>query len=382
MKPLEPPAKSTEPSKKALQYAKALMNVMDAEEDYELVDETLCRSWNYLCFLLPIMIMLFLISPSRTMLSHVFEWAENQYETETVLSHVLERATNWARKTIVRNVRSARTIQASLVNVGTVSFWAYGHDGIWASAILAMEFIYFFIRFLIGPPHDKKEKSYAPRRCRKPSKIVRSVKLMRKWSTELIARKLAKSHTYRLLAAYMDAWWKRPRSERQPEQFKTGYYSKSSDNRYHRMVRKRDPVSTYRKWDSYSRYSRYFDAGKAHSSKANQYDGSEHPKYLYATQVETEWEAYRCEFSDTMQFGESGDEDEEMYAEFFDAALAPDIEVPTDSVDAMTADRNACAQREDHGYDYDSSWTAVNNCCSECITNCLSEFEDEEMGVK
>jgi hypothetical protein len=386
MKSLEPPAKSTEPSKKTLQYAKVLINVMDAEEDYELVDETLCRSWNYLCFLLPIMILLFLISPSRTMLSHVIEWAENQYETETVLSHIFERASNWAKKTIVRNAINARTVRASLVNVGTVSFWAYGEDEIWALAILAVALMYIGIRFLIGPPHDKKKRSYVPRRCRKPSKIVPSVKLTCNWSTELITRKLAKSHTYRLLAAYMDAWWRGPRSERQLGRFKTGYNSKSPSNRYHRMVRKRDPVCTYRKWDSYSRHSRYFDAGKAHSSKANQYDGSEHPKYFDATQSETEGEAYQCEFSDAMQFGESDHEDEEMYAEFIDADLPPDddedIELPTDSVDAMTTDRSASAQREDHGYDSDSFWTAASNCCSECIANCLSEFEDEEMGVK
>jgi hypothetical protein len=63
-----------------------------------------------------------------------------------------------------------------------------------------------------------------------------------------------------------------------------------------------------------------------------------------------------------------------MYVEFFDTALPPDddedIEFPTASMEAMPADIGDRAQSEHHGDDSDS----VDNCCSKCITNCLSDF--------
>ena len=46
-----------------------------------------------------------------------------------------------------------------------------------------------------------------------------------------------------------------------------------------------------------------------------------------------------------------------------------DIDLPTDFASAMAADMSARAQREDHGYDSDSFWIDVDNCCSRCLSD-------------
>jgi hypothetical protein len=149
------------------------------------------------------MIMLVLISHSGTMLSQGVEWAENQYETEAVVSHVLKRSTNVMMQVLKKSNNWAK----NTMDFGTMmSYLVYGHREIWAPAILAMALMAFVIRFLIIPPEDKKKRPYVPKRYRKTPRIVRSIKSIWKWSRELLNRKLAKSHTYRLLAAYVDTW--------------------------------------------------------------------------------------------------------------------------------------------------------------------------------
>jgi hypothetical protein len=135
--------------------------------------------------------------------------------------------------------------------------------------------------------------------------------------------------------------------------------------------------SSYKKWESYSRYSRYFDAEEDHFCDAKQFDRADHPYYFDATQFKNDWDARKHEYLDAMQFDES-DEEDDMYVEFFDAVLKPDgnesTESPTDCAIALVADKSARAQREDHGYDTDSFWIAVDNCCSRSILNCLTDF--------
>jgi hypothetical protein len=318
------------------------------------------------------MIMLVLISHSGTMLSQGVEWAENQYETEAVVSHVLKRSTNVMMQVLKKSNNWAK----NTMDFGTMmSYLVCGHREIWAPAILAMALMAFVIRFLIIPPEDKKKRPYVPKRYRKTPRIVRSIKSIWKWSRELLNRKLAKSHTYRLLAAYVDTWWRRPRNKRRLGRLRASNNIKPPSNRYLRTVRRKKKVRAYRRKDSYSRYS---DAEEDHYWETTQFDRSEHPYYFDAIQFKAEWKKREYEYFDTMQFSEDDDEDEGMYVEFFDTARVPDddeaIEIPKTTADAMSADIGDRARSEDHGYDSDSFWLAVDNGASRCITNCLSDY--------
>jgi hypothetical protein len=244
------------------------------------------------------------ITHSETGLSHIIEcsihWANDRYETKAVLSHVLERSIGWAKKVITRK---ARSIRASFGDFGAVtSFWAYGHADIWA--------------------HTCRTLSACVdawwRRLRSRRRLGRSRTGYKRLRSR---RRLGRSRT----------GYKRLRSRRRLGRLRTGYHSKPGNRRY-RMGRKTEHVSTYRKWDSYSRYSRYFDAREDHFRDTNQFDRSDHPWYFDATPFETEWVAYEREFSDAMQFCASNHE-------FLDVALVPggneDFELPTDLVDAL-----------------------------------------------
>ncbi len=336
--------------------------------------------FNYLYLLLPIMIILYLRYRSTTVLSHAADWAKDQYETEAILSHMLKRTFPWAKKALIE---SARRIQDSCVDIGVViSYWACGHNDIWAPTLLVIAMMYFLIRFLLTPPDDEKQRPYVPKRFRKPSRVVAGMTSLWNWSSDLFSRTVAKSHTYRLLAACVSTWWRRPRRKRLRRRLRSTYNSKPPGNCRHRMIRKSKRLLTYRQRDSYSRRnSRYYDAEEDHFYETEQFDRSDHPYYFFAFQFETELEAYEDEYYDTTRFDETADaedDDEDMYVEFFDVAgdygEGEDIDFPTDFVDAMSADFSVREQRQDHGYDSDSFWIAVDNCCSRCITNNLSDF--------
>ena len=127
---------------------------------------------DYLYFLLPVMIVLFLTFHPGTLMSHVLEWAQNQYEADTVLtqnvvcllkvlpyvlrgavkrvSPVVKQCANWAWKTITLN--DDCTVQGR-ADVGMVTtYFMFGQHEIWAPAILAMTFMYFVMRFVVGTP--------------------------------------------------------------------------------------------------------------------------------------------------------------------------------------------------------------------------------------
>jgi hypothetical protein len=328
------------------------------------------------------MIILFLVDHAEAMLSHALESAiyclKNSEKTETVLLRGMERSINWTKATILRN---ASAIQANCVDFGVItSFWAYGHDEVWAPTMLSIAMMYFMFKFLMSSTDDEGKQQYVPKRYRKPSKAISSLVSIWRWSSELLSSKLAKSQTYRFLARCVDTWWRRPRNKRFLGCSRTRYSSGTHGNR-RTQKRKKKRRSTHRKWDPYSRRgSRYFDAEEDHFWKADQFDSADHPYYFDASQFETELEAYEGKFDDATQFDPSDDEDEGMYVEFFDVSCifgdGNDIEFSTDFEDmvAMNADMSTREQREDYGYDSDSFWIAVDNCCSKCITNCLSDF--------
>jgi hypothetical protein len=312
---------------------------------------------------------------SGSVLSHILEGsihlAQDQHETEEVLSHVMNWSFDLTKKMIIRN---ARAIQANFVDFGVMtSYLAYGQHEIWAPMILVIFMMYFLMRFLISPD-DKRQNEYVPKRYRKPSRLVNRIKAIWKWSGDLLMRTLGKSHAYRMLST----WWNSPGSKRRVRRLRTRCNSNQYGNRSHRVIRRRKRFRAYKKWEPYSSCSRYYDAEEDHFCDVNQFNRSDHPYYFDANLFENEWEAYEHEFADAMQFNHCRYKDDEMDVEFFDVDFDPgcdeDRESPIDFLEAMNADMSAREQREDHGYDSDSYWIAVDNCCSRCITNSLTDF--------